>query len=105
MNYIDNAKNDLTCQNICDILGKCRESGVSEFTFRDLHVVFESKLHIEKDLSYHSSGPEDGISGIDTKQLVAQDELNYRDEQLATLQLTDPLLYEELIAQKELIVP
>jgi hypothetical protein len=102
-NCIKKEKNGLTCQNICDILRICGETGVKDFKFQDLHVVFESKLHNDKVIGHYSSGQEDGISTIESKTMLAQEELNYRDEQLANLQLTDPLLYEELVSQGELI--
>jgi hypothetical protein len=97
-------KKHLTSQNVCDILSKCQASGVKELRFQDLHVTFESKLRNDKDLD---NPPREGggNSTIETQDLLAQEELNFKDEQLATLQLTDPLHYEELLSQKELIDP
>ena len=91
---------NLTCKDICEIITLCGISGVEEFTYSNLHIKFAGKRLIDKEITTHSPGQVWQDSAED-KKILAQEEYNLMEDQLAELQLINPLKYEELLAQRE----
>jgi hypothetical protein len=95
-NYVDKC---LTAENICAIIKECSVSGVSELSYKDLHVTFAGPRSNDKDIHTHLPGP--AWNTLDDKKDLAQVEINLMDDRLSELQLLDPLKYEEMMANKE----
>lgn len=96
-------------EQVCAIISKCAESGVTELKFGDLHVSFQPKSEQTTQAAtwarpaHHSDTEisEELLRQTD-KERLEQDERRFREEQLAEMMLTDPLAYEELLASGEL---
>lgn len=97
-------KNNLTSQNICEIIKQCGNSGVVKLDFNELHVSFQ----VRKDDCYDclhmkSPGQVTAISPVlDEYDLLRQDEAIAKEEELSEMRIQDPMQYEELLAQQEL---
>jgi hypothetical protein len=91
---------EITVSEICAILDKCHENGVSEFEFGSLRVKFGSSQPssvIPSDIGSEEPDPE-----LEKKSILEQ-EANIIDETLANLQQEDPGLFEQLVASGDLV--
>lgn len=98
-------KSDLSSQDIEVILGACAKHGVSELQFRGMTV----KFGMTPDSPSGARGANSPVEAMtdkdharNTKDALEKDELEFREEQLAELQITDPSRYEELVRDGEL---
>ena len=98
-------KNSLTSPEICEIIKQCGESGVIDFEFNELHISFQArKVDCQDHLHTQSPGQGTAISRIiDEDSLIMQDEMMLKDLELEELKLQDPLQYETLLAEQELV--
>jgi hypothetical protein len=99
-NITNCSNNHLTAEEICAIIKICGESGVQNITFKDLHVSFSGPKANDKDPIAHSPGPV--WNSLDDKKSLAQLEVDLMDDRLAEMQISDPVRYEELMANKDL---
>lgn len=106
-------------EEICKIIVTCRKAGVSSLKLGDLEVVFGSVTNDTKQpdpfslpqvpQSGASPTPEAQVPGqtIQAQQRLEEDNheeqgIQAREEQIAELMVTDPLLAEELMERGEL---
>ena len=92
---------------ICDIIETCGKAGVYEFNYRGLMF----KMSPKKELFYDT--PEQKVNGLEElnseqykvskEDLLAQEQI-IKQSQLEEMQLTDPALYEEMLAAGELYI-
>ena len=90
-------KNGLDPVALCAIIKQCGESGVQEFKWGDLHVLFSI------------SGPPGRLPGIVhtlaplksflQEEVLPENEESARENQMEQLKLTDPVAYENLVTQ------
>jgi hypothetical protein len=90
----------LDVDGICRILKVCHDSGVTELTFAGLKV----KFHLDKIVTEEMVTPASPeVVRTFEAEAIAQAETKIRNDQLANLPLEDPLKFEELLAQGELL--
>lgn len=93
---------------MCRILKTSAQVGVSELQFAGLHIVFggspsDGLAVVPQPLSpYSVPAMTDEAHFQQTKEALIRDEVETREEQLATLLITDPFKYEQLLSQGEL---
>lgn len=92
---------------ICKIIESCAKKGVLELKYGPLHLKFAGKTQESTARGPKiptESAPENIIQAQNKEQEEAlfREELKTRDEQIAELIVTDPLLAEELMAEGEL---
>lgn len=121
-----NPKSSLSAEDLCRIIKACRESGVSELKFGELHAVFRQQtdevrapslarrdrmselVEMERRLRAHSTRPPAPAAAIaanqakEAKRALEEDETKLKNEELAELYLTNPKLAEEMLNQGEL---
>lgn len=96
-------KKYLTAEEVCSILSRCRETGVSKLKFGDLLVAFGPSVDVapKKEVELENSPPtETDISETqknEAERSLVKDELALRDEQLAELLLADPSGAEKML--------
>ena len=98
-------RNNFSSQGICEIIKACGESGVVDLEFRGLHISFQARKDDCQDcLHTQSSGQMTAIPKIiDEDSLIQQDEMVIKELELEELKLQDPLQYETLLAEQELV--
>lgn len=94
------ASEELTQVQICDILEKCKATGVSELTLGGFHVKFGQG---QSSPAAQYSHPEQPFDPRPSKKTILDQEAEVKAEMLANLQQEDPELYERLIESGELI--
>lgn len=91
--------NYMKVEEICEILRTCKESGVTELSFRGLKV----KLgHQASSYTHTVSTPQPVYEKIEAPQEIQKHELELREDELALLAIEDPLEYEAAVARGEL---
>ena len=102
-------KTAFTAQDISAIIRECKQQGVASLTVGDLHLVFEPKAQTTSvpEVPVETKPPEAAISEQDrskqAKEVLEQDELEYRQRQIDEMLINDPLEAERLIEQGELV--
>ena len=97
-----------TPQEVCEIIRQCRQDGVVELTFGDLHLSFVPKAEVINAQASEPSStqPPDAAISADlekqSKESVEQDALTLRQQQIDELTILNPLLAEQLIESGEL---
>lgn len=94
----------LKAKDICDIIKECKDVGVAELKFGDLHIKFNSQGPAEsvqsQDILTQNvlPGPPELVShpGTITEELALMDEQEARDVLLSQLMIDDPAAYEKL---------
>jgi hypothetical protein len=95
-------KKHMTVPEVVSIINECGASGVSELKFGDLYVKFSTKA------ASNIPDPLPTVTEITESQKknesrsLENDELNFREDQLANALLENPLLAEELLIKGEL---
>lgn len=96
-------KNFLSGKEICTIIETCAKKGVEEFAYGPLSFNFSAKTASQPARSGTSS-PEHVLQeqiNIE-KDVLLSEELQTKEEQIAELMISNPLLAEELMAEGEL---
>jgi hypothetical protein len=105
-----NLSNPLTSAQVIDILKACAEAKVFEIQFQDLRVKFgegrnETLPPADFATSEQTTSSDTILSAKHdemTRESVEIDELRFREEQLALLQIEDPLAAERMFLDGEL---
>jgi len=87
-------KNDLTSQEICEIIKTCSEGNVNHFSYSGLEISFKGFVAPNPTICDNIIGGEETLLG--------QTELDWKDEELVEMKITDPFQYEQLLAEREL---
>jgi len=91
-------------KEISDIIDLCKRAGVSKFSLGDLCLEFGRPTKSELSATAASEQAlSDEVHLRQTKESLELRELRLRENQLEELLLTDPLKYEELILNGELV--
>jgi hypothetical protein len=112
------AKSPLTPAQVCAIIKACRDAQVTELQLGDLYVRFgpqakpgdqmEAPAAIPANVAQAAPtpqkkpGPESPEAHEEATKALVQEELNFREEQLALMWIEDPLAAQELILKGEL---
>ena len=98
-----NIKNNLTSQEVCEIIKQCGESGVVNFNFRELHVTFQDREEQRQDPpQIQSPGQVTANTEIlDEKSLIQQDEATAKELELEELKIQNPFEDENMLCQSE----
>ena len=99
-------KNNLYCQEICDIIKICGESGVLEFNYQDLRIVYKDSkpISVKEDAPQFAPGQDAVIYNPDNDlDLITEREANVKEDQLSHMHLRDPLQYEEMLLSEDII--
>lgn len=84
----------ISSEGICDIIKACGECRVIQFNFNGLKIFFKGYTEI-------CETPKN-IPILDENEFISHDEINTKDDEIANMKITNPFLYETLLAQKEL---
>ena len=98
-------RNSFSSQGMCEIIKACGESGVVNFEHKELRISFQArKDDCQDSLHTQSPGQVTAIDKIiDEDSLIQQDEMLVKELELEELKLQDPLQYETLLAEQELV--
>jgi hypothetical protein len=99
-------KNLLTPKDVCEIINKCGEAGVSELKFSNLYVSFGSQKKLAKESSAQSQVTElDQQQKIEVQEAkaVEEAELIHKQDELANLHIDDPSAFEDGLANGDFI--
>lgn len=96
-------KNFLSGKEICTIIETCAKKGVGEFSYGPLSFNFGNRLAPQP----ARNGPQKPENVIQEQQNIEKEtllteELRTKDDQIAELMITNPLLAEELMIEGEL---
>ena len=87
----------LTGQDICAIIKECSESKVVKFSYGELEIDFSN--------APRNIVPVEDYPVLDTisrdNKIDLHRELDLKDEELAEMKITDPVEFENLMAQQE----
>ena len=101
----NNENKRFTAKELGEIIRECKQQGVSELSFGDLRVLFGTSAN--KDLTQEIPAKAQPITTsqheVQNKEAIEQAELEYRDQQIAELMITNPLEAERLINSEELV--
>jgi hypothetical protein len=90
----------MTADDICNILKTCAEANVAHLSLGKLQVTFKESQ--TPPINYMEVGDplmQDVLAG----EAVERDELVHKDEELARLEIEDPVAYEKAILSGDLI--
>lgn len=91
-------KKILESSEICSIIKACGESEVSELKFGDLSIKFgRSASHLNPEPVLDRSIEQEQTRIQD--EVLVQDELMSREDELANMLVEDPVRYEEMLAE------
>ncbi len=102
---------DLDSKAICSIIESCATHGVTSLKLGDFFIEFSPKAKPESlpevlTSETHSTNPEAAISDQqhkeNTKELLEREEISLRDQEIAEMQITDPLGAEQMLLNGEL---
>ena len=102
-------KNAFTAQEISEIIRECKQQGVASLKVGDLHLAFEPKARVMDvpEVPVETKPPEAAISDANqskqAKEVLEQQELEFRNRQIDEMLINDPLEAERLIEQGELV--
>jgi hypothetical protein len=103
--------NGFTSRDICAIIKECAKNGVNTFNFGELHVDFgatatsaryQNPEKVNQVVSVFPAPKDKNLEQQVIDQAVFQDTVDSVEDELATLQITDPHEYEELMFQEAL---
>jgi len=93
-----------TASEICEIIRVCGTAGVSFFSCKGIKVCFQAREQaVGVTDNYNSSGPTEAIAQNFSEDLITQDEINLKEDEISGLHLSDPVLYEKLLIERDLI--
>lgn len=100
-------KSLLSAADIVTILEASRKNGVSKLKFDTLEVFFDASLHdgpsgAQTVKSEQSAEQIAHTQNEEEKKAIEADEFSVREDQIAELLISDPLLAEELMLQGDL---
>jgi hypothetical protein len=94
----------LTCKDICEIIGTCRDSGVLELKFKGLLVSFKSKGGTESAASDQQSHVEEIQElKIDDEKLRFEIEDRQKEDELANMLIENPSDFEQGLARGDFV--
>jgi len=100
-----------TSKDICAIIKECAKSGVSVLSLGDIYIDFGKKATLSQDQAPEKANQVESVfpapRNVNLEEEIAQtakiqDTSDAFEEELATLQISDPFEYEELISQEAL---
>lgn len=106
--FTQESKKQLSVNEICAIIRLCGKSRVAELKFGDLYVLFgkqteERQESVATTDFVHTESPLAAKEKAEILQnQIEKDELQLREEQLAFMQVENPVLAEELLIKGEL---
>lgn len=101
---MEKEKNPLSLEALCTIIEKCAEHSVENFKFQDLEISFKAKENSNVPQIIH--GPSQvpaPLEIIDTEKEYEEETRFQKEEDFSTLHIEDPLLYEQMISDPELL--
>jgi hypothetical protein len=98
MSYMSIKKKNVSFKEICDIINLCSNQRVLHLKWEGVELHFVGDARTEKPIINNSNQD----FSMDVNQVDISDELDVKDRALAELHITDPLLYEEMVARGEL---
>lgn len=101
----------LTIAELCDLIRECHASDVKHIRFGTLDISFGMKPQWGTAPLRETSPPVAAISGLTpgqpgeyvNEESLLKDELALKEDQLAEMMITDPLEYERLLTEGELV--
>ena len=103
---------ELSVNEICDIIQKCSDCGVSELKLGGLEVRFKNELpsdtsrkeitEIPVTIEEHSQGPEKETPTM-SQELLEEMEADIKQSQLEFMLVEDPAQFEELLLSGEIV--
>ncbi len=101
--------NILACQDICDIIKSCAEHGIATFKGYDIEFTFLAREETQP-APVNNTGPfvvptenlDPPTADPMTKEDLVDAEIKMKEEELATLAITDPEQFEDLLARGDL---
>jgi hypothetical protein len=96
----------LTPRDVCEIIRVCSETGVHRISFAGLRVSFKGGHPEDKEREFTPVKETPEVVAAAEKhdeETRKQDDLRARDLQMAEIAIVDPLQYEELMEQEELV--
>ncbi len=99
-------KNEFSVADVCLILESCGKNHVAELKLGALQVKFGSQARETTSGAVELSVDAAELASLQEKlaqKSLESDEIRVREQQVAEMPLTDPLLYEEMLARGELI--
>lgn len=108
---IAHKNNTFTAAEISEIIRQCSAQGVTELKYGDLHLAFRPKIEMEmgeQNPSRHQTKPTEAAISDEqhdkqSKQSLEKDEMDLREQQIAELHITNPLLAEQLMVEGDLV--
>lgn len=94
----------LSGSEICKIINACAKKGVSKLQLGPLLVEFGQQNQTSAPSPVKLAFPENVIQEQEkeSKNALEAEEINLREQQIAELQLTDPLKFEEMLESGQL---
>lgn len=98
---------ELNLEEICSIIEKCKEHGVSEFSYQELKISFQARTDLANHELTSTQARVDDLIQIDDEETfhkeneefsLKQQELIAKEVQWANMPLEDPVQYEEMLA-------
>jgi hypothetical protein len=98
----DRMNESIPASEVCEIIKCASECGVSQVKLGSLEISFFDRT--KKETIIYPDLPLGDLASQekDTKRTLLEESARIREEELATLSLTDPQRYEELLLQGEL---
>ncbi len=99
-------KNEFSVDDVCRILESCGKFHVAELTLGALSVKFGPTARETTDREGNLPAAAAELAALQENQAqrsLVSDEIRIREQQVAEMPLSDPLLYEEMLARGEII--
>ncbi len=93
---------ELKTEDVCRILEACAKNGVTEIKLGTLVARFDRPVKAPEQALVAAPAQVSAEQAKIEEEAHLKNELSFREEQLAELRLTNPKLYEELVASGEL---
>jgi hypothetical protein len=91
----------LTARDVCLIIKECKDAGLAELRWGDLHVNFWAKVQQIPTPIHVPEAIRERQDAIEREDISDQEVLT-REEQLLRLQVEDPVTFEQLVSSDDL---